>query len=177
MKKRTIMVPVFFLVLAVAFMNCDSKDDGGSVGGLGAEFDPSLYYTQTEVDTLLTTVVTTTGLANDTITGNDFAGGTETGWVAPDSAKAAIFELSLYNSDSESDSLTTYIEVSNSDTTGAEMGTSITVPADGTYYSKIFYVPVQGGNTIVAYHPYSAGHSGITDLATISNFEINVKPM
>lgn len=50
MKKRFIVFSVFFLVMAIAFMNCDSDDDDG---GSGAEFNPSSYYTRTEIDGFL----------------------------------------------------------------------------------------------------------------------------
>lgn len=173
MKKLFSILFVCVVAATFSFISCG----GGDEGGAGADFDATQYYTKTEVDGLVTGVVTNSSATADTITGNDFAGRTSTGWAAPAGAKAAIMELSITNSDSGSADLTTYIEVSVSDETAASMGTSMTVPADGTYYSKIFYVPVSGGKTIVAYHPYSSGHFGITDLTTIDNFEISVKPV
>ncbi len=60
------------------------------------------------------------------------------------------------------------------------MGASMTVLSDAVYYTKLFYVPVNGGNTIVAYHPFSGGHVGITDLSTLTegtDYKLTVRPV
>ncbi|HOO72197.1 MAG TPA: hypothetical protein PK926_10585 [Spirochaetota bacterium] len=171
MKNKLFLLPVFLFIITLTLTNCSDSSSGGS----GADFDPSQYYTQTEVDALIDGVVANEDADGQNITANDWAGRTATGWDAPDGAKGAIMELLITNA-SASD-ITTYIEVSASDTTGAAMGTSMTAPNDGVYYSKIFYVPVTGGATIVAYHPYSSGHSGITDLSSLAGYTITVTPV
>ena len=176
MKKLFSLCAVIVCVAAFSVMSCDSGSS--SDGGAGADFDASQYYTKTEVDGLISSVIDNSTDVHDSITGNDFAGGTATGWSSPAGAKGAIMELSVYNNTASL--LISYIEVSSSDGTNANMGTSITVPNDGSYYSKIFYVPVAGDTTIVAYHPYSSGHSGITDLSALTSgtyYEIQVKPV
>lgn len=173
MKKQIFLSLIIALLLSLTLSNCKSSSDDS--GGAGAEFDASQYYTKTEVDEKLSTVITGTSATGQTITGNDSAGGTATGWTVPTGTTSALFSITISNYSGAT--LCTYIGVGET-YSGAIISTSTCVPNDGNYYATTFWAPVTAGTNVKAFHDYSSGHSGVTDLSSLSsNFEISVKPV
>ncbi len=98
MKKNLFLLPFMLIVLGLGFTGCASSDDDG---GSGADFDASLYYTKTEVDSLITTTddripaVIAAGTSGTTVTGTTYAAGDEV--TVPSDAIAALVEIQVIN--------------------------------------------------------------------------------
>ncbi len=163
---------------------CDSlfgSDDGGG----GADFDSSLYYTKTEVDSqfdavylktesdaLIADVFRADVSAGQQITAVDWAGRTSSGFSVPTGATGVLVNIIVNNNSGSPKTL--YIQFSSSDAGGDFIlqGTVL----DTGYTSFFGYATVPTNATVMyGWHDYSGGHSGTS--SDLTNVAITVKPV
>ena len=128
MNKKKYLLPVILLIMGLAFSYCDSGDDGGSGGGAGADFDATLYYTKADLDggalnTLYYTETETDSLLGDKTDNTDFidsikilTGGSgssvlsnigwanrdTTGWTPPTDATQVLVKITVCQDQADS---------------------------------------------------------------------------
>ncbi len=192
-KKRILQMAGFVFggiligLLLTNVLACEMNLDDDPNGGAGADFDESLYYTKTEIDSLFSaysTAIEVNGLveevvqnatteATQSITVVGWAGKTD-GWSSPEGATSALFKIVLSGGTVDPNKAL-YITVSATNTGSPSIISQFSVEDTGGFTSFFGYATFPAGSDVYAWHDSDTGHAGaVTNLSGIS---VTVQPV
>ena len=169
--------------LLMVFAACDPNN-----GGEGADFDDTLYYTKTDVDSMISALETeidqavseavdavepVDGTADAiALAGIDWVGRTPVGFNVPgDGVERVIVEITGYNGTGSGEQF--YICFGSSETNSETMA-QFYLPADGGYHSFLGLVTIpDGATTMYGWHDTSPASAYDGDY---TGFSIYVRP-
>lgn len=164
MKKRIKNISILLICLLVVIGSCTT---GGIIGGdnnsggEGADFDASLYYTKTEVDTMIANVSPLSGAGDPQWLSNSLGWSNRTtGWAVPEGANMVLIKVRIMTP--LSDGIT--INAEETDTTPDSWSL-----ISGTGNSILMYFNVSGKDNIYAWADVNApGGGGNVELSPIA---------
>lgn len=177
MKRNLVLVTLLIgVVLLSLALSCNLPEDGVTDnGGSGADFDESLYYSKTEIDSMLTSFYTKT--ETDDLVSSDFeTGPTDTqtstaetwtnktsGWIVPSDASYMLVRITK-NGDGNT----------SQDDISITISTDLTVTTNNTYYCRqdayqdsetlLMLIPVIGNSTVYGWYNEPSSINRVNDI-------------
>lgn len=181
------LITAGLLVVAASLLLGSCEPDPADIGGAGADFDETLYYTKTDVDALISELYTKTevdaaveavrpvvGTASEkTLPDVGWAGRTG-GFTVPEGATSVLVKVIAANSNTTVVKGIFYMVFSETGSAGTLIG-EISIPP-GTRTTYLGWAAVgSGATTMYGWHDSDSGHGG--SAADLTDVTIRIQPV